>query len=229
MSCSCNAKYDNKVPCCCSTGKPVLCTTTKCPDAQVCNETIESDCVIYNGDGCEAIGIEDGMIVTDVIDIFLDILNLLCTTTTTTSPICQCFKVFNNASGIGGNVYWIDCTDNTPMTTAVLDYQTIYICSFSPVTSDIGLIITNLGGGICDGIVNSCQPPISYCHTVEMSGSGVFQYNTAEGILTNISLTNQTINVCAWVGSIIQLAGSGTMTVTNSGSVCYNNDECIIE
>jgi hypothetical protein len=87
MACNCNAKYDNKVPCCCSTGNRVVCTTTKCPDAQPCDATLESNCVIYNGNDYDCVGVENGMTVTNVIDIILETLNLIdCTTTTTSAP-----------------------------------------------------------------------------------------------------------------------------------------------
>lgn len=86
MSCNCNAKYDNKVPCCCVTEEPIICTTTTCPDAQPCDIIVETDCVVYDGPTYECAGIENGMILTEVIDIILAGANLIYCTTTTTSP-----------------------------------------------------------------------------------------------------------------------------------------------
>lgn len=84
MACNCNAKYDNKVPCCCSTGEPVICTTTVCPDAQPCDVILETDCVIYDGNTYDCAGVQNGMLLTEVIDIILAGANLIyCTTTTT--------------------------------------------------------------------------------------------------------------------------------------------------
>ena len=97
MSCNCNAKYDNKVPCCCATGEPIICTTTTCPDAQPCNLTVESDCVIYTGADYDCAGVTTGMNVTQVIDIVLATLNLIDCTTTTTLPVCSCYILTNTS------------------------------------------------------------------------------------------------------------------------------------
>jgi len=77
MSCNCSAKYDNKVPCCCSQGSPLVCTTTTCADAQICDQTVESDCVIYTGPNISCSGVITGMTVTQVINIILEQLNLI--------------------------------------------------------------------------------------------------------------------------------------------------------
>ena len=69
MSCNCGAKYYNKVPCCCSQGSPLVCTTTTCADAQICNQIIESDCVIYTGPDIACAGVTKGMTVTEILNI----------------------------------------------------------------------------------------------------------------------------------------------------------------
>jgi len=68
MSCNCGAKHNNKVPCCCSQGTPLVCTTTTCASAQVCNQTVESDCVIYTGPNISCAGVTTGMTVTQVLN-----------------------------------------------------------------------------------------------------------------------------------------------------------------
>lgn len=84
MACNCSCSYNN-LPCCCPTGEEITCPTTLCPDAQPCDQEIESCCVIYNGKDFECAGITSGMKVCDVVNIIIDSLNLRCTTTTTTT------------------------------------------------------------------------------------------------------------------------------------------------
>lgn len=98
MACNCGSKI-NKLPCCCSTGDALVCTTTTCADAQPCNETIESDCILYTGLTYDCAEVTTGMTATQVINAFLVALDLVCVSTTTVSP----FYVPCDATGSATN------------------------------------------------------------------------------------------------------------------------------
>jgi len=87
MSCNCGSNSGNNVPCCCSQGSPVVCTTTLCPDAQVCDQAIESNCVTYSGSDIDCLGIKSGMNVTQVMDLILEGVNLI--------NCSRCYSVIN--------------------------------------------------------------------------------------------------------------------------------------
>jgi hypothetical protein len=73
MACSCNNSYYN-LPCCCPTVPPTTTTTTLCPDGTVCEEVIESDCVLYTGFELACYGISQGSTLTEIIEELLDLL-----------------------------------------------------------------------------------------------------------------------------------------------------------
>jgi hypothetical protein len=56
-----------------------------CPEAQPCDQTLESDCIIYNGNDYECANITSGMTISEVIKVVINSLNLNCTTTTSTT------------------------------------------------------------------------------------------------------------------------------------------------
>lgn len=70
MACSCNNAYYN-LPCCCPVEELTTTTTTICVDGEPCEEAYNSDCVIYNGDTLNCLGITPGMSVTEIIQIIL--------------------------------------------------------------------------------------------------------------------------------------------------------------
>lgn len=127
MSCNCNAKYDNKVPCCCSQGTPLVCTTTTCKDAQVCDKTIESNCVIYTGPNVSCSGVVTGMTVTQVMDIILEQLNLI--------NCSYCWYVTNDGT-LETTFSYIDAAGITvTYPTPVAPGATVKVCGRSIVTT----------------------------------------------------------------------------------------------
>jgi hypothetical protein len=218
MSCNCNAKYDNKIPCCCSTGTTVVCTTTQCPNAQPCNTSVESDCVIYDKDH-ECIGITSGMTVTEVVDIILDKVNLI-DCTTTIAPTCGCYLLINNTVGTLQYRY-TPCGGSLSSSINLLSNQRVYICSSTiPINVTTGIKIGNINNLICTGTRANCSNPDSYCHTIEVTGTASFQYINTSGILTQVSITNSSVTICAWENSIDKLSGTGTYVIIPSDVEC---------
>jgi len=216
MSCNCNAKYDNKIPCCCSTGTAVVCTTTQCPATQPCNQTIETDCIIYNGNHYDCAGIISGMTVTEIMNIIYTSLNLI--DCTTTIPIdCLCYLLINNTESSQGYEH-VPC-DGIPIEGTLLSGQRKYLCSSSfPTVNDSSVgVINNL---ICTGTRANCSNPKSYCHTIEVTGTASFQYINSLGILTTVSISDDSLLVCAWQNSIDKISGSGTYTLIISDIEC---------
>jgi len=219
MSCNCNAKYDNKIPCCCSTGTAVVCTTTQCPDAQPCNETVETNCIIYNGNQYDCVGITSGMTVTEVMDVILDKLNLINCTTTTAST-CNCYLLINNTGGTLQYKY-TPCGGSLSSPINLLSNQRIYICSSTiPINVTSGIKIGTINTLICTGSRANCSNPKSYCHTIEVTGTASFQYINSLGILTTTSISDDSLLVCAWQNSIDKISGSGTYTLIISDIEC---------
>lgn len=73
MACSCNNSYYN-LPCCCPTVPATTTTTTLCPDGTICEQVIESDCVLYTGFDLACYGILQGTNLTSVIQTLLNLL-----------------------------------------------------------------------------------------------------------------------------------------------------------
>ena len=90
MACGCNNSYYN-LPCCCppaKVGTTTTTTTTLCPDAIICEEAYQSDCIIYNGPDLTCYGITSGSTVTEILNIIIAQLDPCTTTTTTTTTAC---------------------------------------------------------------------------------------------------------------------------------------------
>lgn len=90
MACGCNNSYYN-LPCCCppaKVGTTTTTTTTLCPDAIICEEAYQSDCIIYNGPDLACYRIKTGDSVTDILNIIIAQLNPCTTTTTSTTTVC---------------------------------------------------------------------------------------------------------------------------------------------
>ena len=136
MSCNCNAKYDNKIPCCCSQGTPLVCTTTTCADYQVCDKTIESDCVIYTGPAIPCAGVTTGMTVTQVIDILLDGVDLI--------DCSYCWTVYNSSRTQQTEFNYIDASGNTINYPVLNPLQTVKICGRS-IASSLTVVATKIG------------------------------------------------------------------------------------
>jgi len=169
MSCNCNAKYDNKVPCCCSQGSPLVCTTTTCADAQPCDQTIESDCVIYTGPNIACSGVTTGMTVTQVMDIILEGVNLI--------NCSYCWNVINS-SGLASTFDYVDVDGNT-INSPIAGGATVKVCGRSVDTTNV--TATKLGR------CSACFPVTTTTSTIspfaarctagngEPSGTGYFR------------------------------------------------------
>lgn len=218
MSCNCDAIYDNKIPCCCSTGTPVVCTTTTCIAAQPCNQTVESDCVLYNKEH-ECLDTTSGSTVTEVIDIILDKLNLI-DCTTTVAPTCNCYLLINNTAGTLQYRYTV-CEGSLSSAINLLSNRRIYVCSSTvPINETSGIKIGTINNLFCDVDRANCSNPKSYCHTIEVTGTTSFQYINSSGELTPLSITNDLVTICAWQNSIDKISGSDTYTITPSNTEC---------
>jgi hypothetical protein len=136
MACNCGAKYDNKVPCCCSQGSPLVCTTTTCADAQICNQTIESNCVIYTGPNIECSGVTTGMTVTQVMDIILDGVNLI--------NCSYCWSMDNSLSSDYVDAEYVN-SDGETVPLSIEPYTVAQVCGRSVNTYISTLVPVNLG------------------------------------------------------------------------------------
>jgi len=231
MYCNCNAKYDNKVPCCCSTGKPVICTTTVCPDSQPCYDTVETDCVIYTGNSYDCAGIYNSMTITQVMAVILNAVNLVeCTTTTTAPPSCDCYLVINTSPFNSYDFTRTVCGTDEPITVTLQPNQRVYICSLGPITASDPAVTVQLlpfTEYFCADRGGNCFNPVPYCNTVAVIGSVNIEYINIDGILTYTGVITSSILLCAWPGSIEKVAGSGSIIVTPSTNLCLDNNDCV--
>jgi len=229
MSCNCNAKYDNKIPCCCSTGTAVVCTTTICPDTQPCNQSVETDCVIYNKD-YSCVGITSGMTVTEIMNIIYNSLNLI-DCTTTVAPTCQCYLLINNTGGTLQYKY-TPCGGSLSSAINLLSNQRIYRCSSTiPINVTLGIVVGTVFNRDCVRD-NNCSNPIAYCHTITVTGSVNLQYINAQGILhTTGVITDASLNICAWENSIDKKYDSGLhgiYSIVQSDTICELDITCAL-
>lgn len=223
MSCNCNAKYDNKIPCCCSTGTAVVCTTTICPNTQPCNQTVESDCVIYDKDH-QCIGITSGMQVTEVVDIILDKLNLI-NCTTTIAPTCNCYLLINNTAG-SLTYRFTPCGGSLSGNISLPGNQRNYRCSSTIPSADAGIVVGTLSNLNCSLGESTCISPNSYCHTITVQGAGTFQYINSAGTLVSVTISSGLLKVCALKNSIDKTSGTGTYTITETDNICDTSATC---
>lgn len=125
MACSCNNSYYN-LPCCCPTEPTTTTTTTQCLNGEPCEEAYSSDCVVYNGDVLNCLGITPGMSVTEIIQIILNQIPE-CTTTTTEPPppvpqeICLGYSDVSQAAACATecSTYYVSTTCYTAITTPI--------------------------------------------------------------------------------------------------------------
>lgn len=113
MSCNCNNSYYN-LPCCCPTEPLITTTTTSCPDGTICDEVMQSDCIIYNGYDLGCYGIAPGSSLTTILQTLILLLPGCSTTTTepvstttifSSQPICLRYSTVNCAGACDA-----DCT-----------------------------------------------------------------------------------------------------------------------
>lgn len=228
MSCNCNAKYDNKIPCCCSTGFPTECTTTVCPDAQPCNQTVETDCIIYHGNNYDCIDIENNMTITEVIDNILGSLNLIdCTTTIPVGTFC--YLVNNTRTTLSANFTYKDVF-NQSITTTLLANQRTYVCSMETIVADSGIIITPSSLPCINSVgPGDCVNPAAYCHSITVVGASNFQYINYQGVLSETGIITDTVYyLCAWEGSVSVIPNTGVsaFSIYKSDDFCLGNTDC---
>lgn len=83
MACSCNNSYYN-LPCCCPT--EIITTTTTIPcEGTICEEAVQSDCIIYTGYDLGCYGIAPGTSLTVILETLIGLIPGC--TTTTTQPV----------------------------------------------------------------------------------------------------------------------------------------------
>lgn len=136
MTCNCGSNSGNNIPCCCSQGNPVVCTTTVCPDAQVCDQAIESNCVTYTGPDIDCVGVQSGMNVTQVMDIILDGLNLI--------NCSYCWSI-QNPYELPIIVIYGDINGNQHATILVPGFSTRVVCGIGVDNMSGSVIIEKLG------------------------------------------------------------------------------------
>jgi hypothetical protein len=210
-------------------------TTTICP-AQPCDQTVETDCIIYNGNECETIGITNGMTVTEVVDIILDNLNLI-NCTTTLPPTCRCYlliSTLNAGSGYITNINYIDC-NNTTQIVQLADNQRKYICCKTFLTDLSSLSWINFGwvSLICRVADDTCTTRNSSSICYSLTATGIvgqtvsFQYIDSTGTkqTDSISVGDPELKICAWEDSIDKTNGSGTLVITEAG-ICDTIGGC---
>jgi hypothetical protein len=239
MSCNCSAKYDNKVPCCCSQGIPLVCTTTTCKDAQVCDKTVESDCVIYTGPNISCSGITTGMTVTEVMDVILEQLNLIncsyCWNVTNNGSISTTFDyvdvngvtvTYPNSVPAGATVQVcgrsVDTTNVTPTQIGRCSVCVLTTTTTAPVGPIIPTARCTAGNGSFGNyykMERTWQEP-TYTYTlnsmlfdgVEYANGEILTINTATDLVTGTSLIDglpYIMNINDWLNSITGVSTSG--------------------
>jgi len=142
MACSCNNSYYN-LPCCCPTEPTTTTTTTLCPDGTICEEVIQSDCVIYNGFDLSCYGIKQGDSLTNILEILLDLL-----------PECTPNLNINVSSELPG----------ASINSFLIDLYDIPVTGTLPVTSGNSLtailIYVNTGGNLVTYVTTGDDPAI---------------------------------------------------------------------
>lgn len=142
MACSCNNSYYN-LPCCCPTEPATTTTTTLCPDGTICEEVIQSDCVIYNGFDLSCYGIEQGVSLTSILQTLLDLLP--------GCPINLNIVVSSTLSGASINQFSLDLY-SAPVT------GTLPVTSGNSLTAY--LTVANPGGNLITNVTTGAAPAI---------------------------------------------------------------------
>jgi len=200
MSCNCGAKNNNKVPCCCSQGSPLVCTTTTCADAQVCNQTVESDCVIYTGPNISCSGITTGMTVTEVIDIILEQLNLI--------NCSYCWNVTNDGS-LETTFEYVDADGETIVYRPITVGGTVQVCGRS--VDDTNVTVVKIGRcSICDYI-----PVPTRC----TGGTGEVGSDDYYQIERTWSSPTYTFVLNSMILDGVEYANGETLTITGPGDL----------
>ena len=176
MSCSCNNSYYN-LPCCCPTEPLITTTTTQCLNGEPCEEAYSSDCIIYNGDELNCLGITTGMNMTQIIQVILNQIPECTTTTTepvttTTAPpvpaaICLGYSDVSQAAACDADcsTYYVTSSCYTAITTpnpfVALDCS-IYVDAGLTIQAPVGFyaynhvlsLIIGSGPGEITGVTN---------------------------------------------------------------------------
>jgi hypothetical protein len=208
MACNCGAKYDNKVPCCCSQGSPLVCTTTTCADAQPCDQTIESNCVIYTGPNIACSGVTTGMTVTQVMDIILEGVNLI--------NCSYCWNV-TNTGGSQTEFDYIDADGNTINYPAIAAGATVQVCGRSVVQIN-GITATKLGRcSACFPVTTTTTAtPNLRCTFLSVAGqAGDYRIERDWNNLTNNPATSESYTFVLYDFTVngIQYANAETLTI----------------
>lgn len=206
MSCNCNSKYDNKVPCCCSQGTPLVCSTTTCVDYQICDQTIESDCVIYTGPNIQCSGVTSGMTVTEVMDIILEQLNLI--------NCSYCWNVTNNTANELDFDY-IDADGNTVTYPAIDPGTTVQVCGRSITSTTVTTV--NLGTcATCSPTPTTTAPPLVATRCMLGNGNGLTGYYQME---RTWSYPTYTFTLDSLLLDGVEYANGETLVITGVGDL----------
>jgi hypothetical protein len=220
MSCGCNNSYYN-LPCCCPQGPTTTTTTTLCPDAIPCEESYQSDCIIYNGPDITCYGIKTGDSVTDILNIIISQLNPCTTTTTSTTTTST-----TTTSTTSTTTTTTEAPTTTTTTTAVPCIINSYAFDISgefPITYEICGQVVNatLTTGyqeICYSNLISLDPSvlpslIGPCPT--NGGSITFNVvNNSDGVITSFDPPVYILNS----GNSFPVANNGSAVGTLSGT-----------
>jgi hypothetical protein len=204
-------------------------TTTICP-AQSCDQSVETDCIIYDNDH-DCIGITSGMTVTEVMDIILDKLNLI-DCTTTVPPACGCYLLINNTNNpTPVNINYIDCNNAAQVIQLNINQRKYLCCKTVSSTNPLIKIGTAFELSCITGN-NTCTNRDIICYSLTASGdvgqAVNFQYIDNTGTLQTdgISVGAPFITKCAWKDSVDKTGGIGTLVITENG-ICDALGVCI--
>jgi hypothetical protein len=225
---------------------PVYCDDYDCDYPETCRTLISSDCVVYYGTILQQYGVQNGDTVTNIILQLVELLYPGCiptttttststtsTTTTTTATPCECYTVtateFCTAT-------WTNCDGTPGEHTDFGKEPTIIICAQQDSISITGLAplctADIASSGLCTTLgdcptTTTTTVPQSYCTQVDVTGTVTISYINYNGVKIFVTLTDESISICAWDNSVIVESGTGSIVVTTEIIPCTSNEDCI--
>ena len=160
-----------------------------------------------------------------------------------TCPNCKCYIVKGPAIEGAIDLSYARCYDREGIwelayyTISILGGQTLYLCAVEDSITCVDADIMPTG---IDCTLNSpCVVPEAYCYEVTLASgtSAVFKYIVPDDGLGHANMDQfetlstivTSVIVCAREGSILQIAGNGTIAIGPAGWVCETTPVCSLD
>ena len=139
-------------------------------------------------------------------------------------PPCKCYMIYNPTPS---TLYYtsVDCEKYSIDIHSVASQETVYACTYDwNFIPDPSLIVSPVG--LCGS--EFCGNPESYCHQIDVVGTVIISYIGYNAFKQFITLTDESVSVCAWEGSVLVESGTGSIIVTVETLPCTSNEDCTV-